>query len=279
MSFQFTPVLRRATRAAPEGQHQLRVSIHARLATGDSRPLPPSPELRGFNSRPSCDGRRALTITGDGESRFNSRPSCDGRLRRGRGRMRRPAFQFTPVLRRATEARTGRRPGNAVSIHARLATGDCCASGGREQRRVSIHARLATGDVAVLLADGSNAVFQFTPVLRRATAPNPKCIFQACVSIHARLATGDIIHYTSLRTYAFQFTPVLRRATRLLADFERAEKFQFTPVLRRATTLAARHGAGRAFQFTPVLRRATASVASAGMSQAFQFTPVLRRAT
>ena len=78
-----------------------------------------------------------------------------------------------------------------VSIHARRATGDSVAHGERPRIVVSIHARRATGD-----ADGFHRVmaakqFQFTPVVRRATALQKHLRLLRAVSIHARRATGD----------------------------------------------------------------------------------------
>ena len=99
------------------------VSIHARRATGDRQATSASRHQPCFNSRPSCDGRRAARRRESGSVSFNSRPSCDGRhftmlvsaeycvsihARRATGdtgpRHRlSPRFQFTPVVRRATE--------------------------------------------------------------------------------------------------------------------------------------------------------------------------------
>ena len=56
-----------------------------------------------------------------------------------------------------------------VSIHARLATGDDTPMPLYSYEQVSIHARLATGDDGAMF-DWSQIVFQFTPVLRRATS-------------------------------------------------------------------------------------------------------------
>ena len=55
---------------------------------------------------------------------------------------------------------------------------------------VSIHARLATGDLDPFPSDRPE-VFQFTPVLRRATGHDDIMAQAVKVSIHARLATGD----------------------------------------------------------------------------------------
>ena len=147
-TFQFTPVMRRATSSSPVNTTGPTVSIHARHATGD-----PTLHLRHTKATP-C---------------FNSRPSCDGRL------------EFMPLINAA-----------GVSIHARHATGDAVPGGLRAvELRVSIHARHATGDFA-FCKNHDCTVFQFTPVMRRATfssSPN-------------------------LRPCRFQFTPVMRRATR-----------------------------------------------------------------
>ena len=56
-----------------------------------------------------------------------------------------------------------------VSIHARLATGDFCKTTKPLGMIVSIHARLATGDL-ILPCSILHQLFQFTPVLRRATS-------------------------------------------------------------------------------------------------------------
>ena len=145
--FQFTPVLRRATSATTSRSGASSVSIHARLATGDDEREQANLSARRFNSRPSCDGRH-----------------------------------FGLDVINAYE----------VSIHARLATGDLVLPVRRKRRirfnsrpscdgrqrlqqegeggvRVSIHARLATGDKSSSSAHRIMRLFQFTPVLRRAT--------------------------------------------------------------------------------------------------------------
>ena len=99
--FQFTPVMRRATR---------KIYFLYKFAC--------------FNSRPSCDGRHqriAKNMTSAGG--FNSRPSCDGRPRRA-GRDPDPSVSIharhaTGDLYAATAERIA-----SVSIHARHATGD-----------------------------------------------------------------------------------------------------------------------------------------------------------
>ena len=133
-------------------QHRPCVSIHARLATGDwcahiaekrSTSFQFTPALRRatlrrlnhltiacFNSRPPCDGRPRGRLPRSRASRFNSRPPCDGRPGWSVTSNVQLEFQFTPALRRAT-ARARRLPEvSAVSIHARLATGD------RARRRI-----------------------------------------------------------------------------------------------------------------------------------------------
>ena len=55
--FQFTPVMRRATYHVCHWAMSY-VSIHARHATGDMTNIVAELVEAGFNSRPSCDGRR-----------------------------------------------------------------------------------------------------------------------------------------------------------------------------------------------------------------------------
>ena len=79
------------------------------------------------------------------------------------------AFQFTPVVRRATEGVLDKDGNVTVSIHARRATGDPDL----EAHRVT------------------SFKFQFTPVVRRATKCRDTYQRDVNVSIHARRATGD----------------------------------------------------------------------------------------
>ena len=187
---------------------------------------------------------------------------------------------------------------------------------------VSIHARLATGDI-LHYATLDNERFQFTPVLRRATARGNRhrylCGFNSRPSCDGRQKRLSV----DVRVFVFQFTPVLRRATA-------AESTQTTPpevsiharlatgddivvkvgdgddvsiharlatgdglaverAVRRLVSIHARLATGdiafhvaagsSKFQFTPVLRRATRDRHLPDRVILFQFTPVLRRAT
>ena len=145
LTFQFTPVMRRATDRCGACRPRKQVSIHARHAratgswrrSGAAGAFQFTPVMRratwptrswhgalSFNSRPSCDGRPNASDGGHGLKRFNSRPSCDGRRRGSRFAWVDTAFQFTPVMRRATGSRARHGPVSPVSIHARHATGD-----------------------------------------------------------------------------------------------------------------------------------------------------------
>ena len=116
-----------------------------------------------FNSRPSCDGRLSAYDNTQGNQCFNSRPSCDGRRRRGPLKTishysfnSRPscdgrpedaelsreiaAFQFTPLMRRATKRPRAIKQRGHVSIHARHATGDAMSLR-RLSRRASFNSR------------------------------------------------------------------------------------------------------------------------------------------
>ena len=106
--FQFTPVVRRATR----GLRACRTfrSFNSRPSC-DGRRCPPCCRFvcRRFNSRPSCDGRPPIPPPRCQDRRFNSRPSCDGRLANIAITLTGVVFQFTPVVRRATAGGTCRR--------------------------------------------------------------------------------------------------------------------------------------------------------------------------
>jgi len=188
--FQFTPVLRRATGIFASGFLWRGGSIHARLATGD---IFPSNQFASVQV--SIHARLA---TGDFVPiirRFREQFQFTPVLRRATGGKRclqsRLKFQFTPVLRRATATRYISFIRELVSIHARLATGDVAEDCKPSAHRVSIHARLATGDASADLPKSYEGMFQFTPVLRRATALAIVRDDVCLVSIHARLATGD----------------------------------------------------------------------------------------
>ena len=102
-SFQFTPALRRATQGCRPASLRPKVSIHARLATGDISRAWSRSASRCFNSRPPCDGRPGpLSELCQLTQSFNSRPPCDGRQTVRIAVATFAKFQFTPALRRAT---------------------------------------------------------------------------------------------------------------------------------------------------------------------------------
>ena len=169
-TFQFTPVMRRATdtRVSAYERRAFQFTPVMRRATWKVTASPFCGQ--GFNSRPSCDGRRAdgegeikglVSIharhaTGDITATRRRKPSAVSiHARHATGDRRRgspeslSAFQFTPVMRRATTSAAsgvkfecfnsrpscdGRRErgiltrGISVSIHARHATGDTMRS-------------------------------------------------------------------------------------------------------------------------------------------------------
>ena len=214
--FQFTPVMRRATRIPPVSRAPCPVSIHARHATGDAYRR----EIVRLYGGVSIHARHAtgdvfnldqiegLSVsiharhaTGDfhlrrtrlGSPRFNSRPSCDGR----------------PVLLDGHGALLD------VSIHARHATGDiyyekCRRRDDSFNSRPSCDGRLWVIDTM----SPPELSFNSRPSCDgRHRAVNAVDVAWA-VSIHARHATGDAgtgRGQDGKRT--FQFTPVMRRAT------------------------------------------------------------------
>ncbi len=122
---------------------------------------------------------------------FNSRPSCDGRLQP----IRKPRFRRVSIHARLATgdcAARVRHAGNGVSIHARLATGDGDSAGRAALRDVSIHARLATGDHMYFVRRSSSRCFNSRPSCDGRLIPSLPAAWRRDVSIHARLATGDL---------------------------------------------------------------------------------------
>ena len=299
MSFQFTPVLRRATRGRVGRRERVRVSIHARLATGDCGDGGGHPAaIVSIHARLATGDQASARVQPDFAVSIHARLATGDVVHKLATLMAR--FQFTPVLRRATRVGVAVDGRKLVSIHARLATGDievpyivagetfqftpvlrratpvCGAPA--TMLRVSIHARLATGDKLV----PKNFRPSFVSIharLATGDGPDRADARHAQVSIHARLATGDADGSRERFLEAFQFTPVLRRATPRRRRCPTPRSFNSRPSCDgRHTAELAQQCPGK-FQFTPVLRRATTRVASSPGIMAFQFTPVLRRAT
>ena len=188
--FQFTPVLRRAT----------------------SRTQTESPSTARFNSRPSCDGRRRRAQV-CASAAFQFTPVLRRATTATADNIVLDKFQFTPVLRRATRShapysRRTTRFNSRPSCDGRPIHSPQGAPGA-----VSIHARLATGD-ARSRPSATTEAFQFTPVLRRATVrwtfPWRKSEFQFTPVLRRATFLVPLLHLEGL---TFQFTPVLRRAT------------------------------------------------------------------
>ena len=187
--FQFTPVVRRATRR--DGQAHDVHRFNSRPSC-DGRPVCKGGRrvIVSFNSRPSCDGRPVNFSLCRLVACFNSRPSCDGRLARDAAACVAGRFNSRPSC-----------DGRPVDVGWRIfqsGFNSRPSCDGRPDKyalisliHVSIHARRATGDRAAA-ASASIRMFQFTPVVRRAT-------------LYFDSANGILM---------FQFTPVVRRATR-----------------------------------------------------------------
>ena len=119
--FQFTPLMRGATWTMQIGAGCVRFQFTP-LMRGATRRTVATMSMSRFNSRPSCEGRPVERVRDGTRKCFNSRPSCEGRpplrqLRPG------PLFQFTPLMRGATERGASFRS-HGVSIHAPHARGD-----------------------------------------------------------------------------------------------------------------------------------------------------------
>ena len=279
-AFQFTPVVRRATfyQCRDIDSDKFQFTPVVRRATASQTTTNRRNEC--FNSRPSCDGRPAAPEIPASRTRFNSRPSCDGRpglprpelhhlgvsihARRATGDLRKvykigpfARFQFTPVVRRATwRSSSSIMPfsfNSRPSCDGRLARTDV-----RTRRSSCFNSRPS--------CDGRHepsacrvvaAVFQFTPVVRRATI--------------------WLSFPPSFRV--FQFTPVVRRATPTAAEKRETARFNSRPSCDGRLEQMVKAAAAEQFQFTPVVRRATTNGEAWVYWQTFQFTPVVRRAT
>ena len=169
---------------------------------------------------------------------------------------------------------------HGVSIHARRATGDCCAFLRLRSWSVSIHARRATGDSSVMRilsmrhvsiharrATGDARLRWPRPLQLRFNS-RPSCdgrllfgnhlaVFNI-VSIHARRATGDETHLFA--RVLIDVSIHARRATGDICIVLLSVSVRVSIHARRATgdlVMANRANQLKAFQFTPVVRRAT----------------------
>ena len=131
------------------------------------------------------------------------------------------AFQFTPVVRRATEMSLNLAEEGVVFQFTPVV------------RRATVRKNLKQK------RDCFNSRPSCDGRLRAAVARS-----FASVSIHARRATGDkTSDLAAALDVAFQFTPVVRRATSPRSRAKSRKQFQFTPVVRRATSTTAVNGA------------------------------------
>ena len=128
--FQSAPLLRGATSVTLSAVDSEVVSIRAPLARGDTTATGTGAPMRGFNPRPSCEGRPALKYVA---SFLN-------------------LFQSAPLLRGATCGHDFLGPPLVVSIRAPLARGDRPRGPCLTLHAVSIRAPLARGD-RILSAD------------------------------------------------------------------------------------------------------------------------------
>jgi len=235
-SFQSAPLLRGATEMIADFDLLVEVSIRAPLARGDRnlslRRLP----NKGFNPRPSCEGRPKVIQGHPWVTGFNPRPSCEGRPLDAAG----VAIHI------------------AVSIRAPLARGDPCEESGDDVGDVSIRAPLARGDSRRSSpmachgsfnprpscegrpqrepSHGAHRLFQSAPLLRGATAGRVVAHAGGDVSIRAPLARGDRRgRRGGWIRYCFNPRPSCEgRRDECGAGGESAE-FQSAPLLRGAT--------------------------------------------
>ena len=127
-------------------------------------------------------------------------------------------FQFTPVVRRATD-------GFSLALASlmfqftpvvRRATG--VARAVEALAEVSIHARRATGDPMHNSKKSLHFSFNSRPSCDGRLVHGLRTSIAVAVSIHARRATGDdTAQHWRIHHHVFQFTPVVRRATAVLS--------------------------------------------------------------
>ena len=147
------------------------VSIHARRATGDRLRLKRKDKW-WFQFTPVV--RRAtldkIELIMAAEVSIHARRATGDTMARPQKTLP-PRFQFTPVVRRATWYILTNTELDRVSIHARRATGDSRLQR-RPDRGRSFNSRPSCdGRLLMVSLETYFFTFQFTPVVRRATAP------------------------------------------------------------------------------------------------------------
>ena len=165
-------------------------------------------------------------------------------------------FQFTPVVRRATDDRNYARKETLFQFTPVV--------------------RRATSPFVFF---AQSVMFQFTPVVRRATALRARYVGARQVSIHARRATGDLAGVRAVMTdKSFNSRPSCDGRPVLRTCSQSGKGFNSRPSCdgRHYTK---QNRPPNKFQFTPVVRRATSPFVFFAQSVMFQFTPVVRRAT
>ena len=123
--FLSTPSARRATRTSRLARPSISISIHALREEGDLRRQPRPRSALDFYPRPPRGGRLSDDLQNVADDRFLSTPSA----RRATIFITRQlpsliTFLSTPSARRATPHHRGRRPREAISIHALREEGD-----------------------------------------------------------------------------------------------------------------------------------------------------------
>ena len=141
-----------------------RASCEARRARGRREAA-----SRRFNSRASCEARQDVGRRCSWDKRFNSRASCEARQHVDALLLELVVSIHAPLARRDRDARAWRGQ-QAVSIHAPLARRDELVPFRRKDLDVSIHAPLARRDLQKPAAFAHGQEFQFTRLLRGATA-------------------------------------------------------------------------------------------------------------
>ena len=150
-------------------------------------------------------------------------------------------FQFTRLLRGATDAPGFVQRYGLVSIHAPLARRDLVSLMSFAAAEMFQFTRLLRGATINAARSSRDLKFQFTRLLRGATRSSAYMQLRAEVSIHAPLARRDNMSCIGLRILFGFNSRASCEARRLLAGARLPPRpFQFTRLLRGATRFSKR---------------------------------------
>ncbi len=265
--FQSAPLMRGATRFLNSGDKDAYVSIRAPHARGDRveggsfgtrkgfnpRPscegrlpkIQPKPPTGGFNPRPSCEGRRPWRLNFPSKPRFNPRPSCEGR----------------PL-------RICRYPLIHVSIRAPHARGDARILHHENETKCFNPRPSCEGRRPESVWSMTGCMFQSAPLMRGATSATPlRNPGSRCFNPRPSCEGRQMLSRWFINDTMFQSAPLMRGATAPHCYDLRRNQFQSAPLMRGATFACKPRFGAREFQSAPLMRGATSCPALTGHSR------------